>query len=85
MPVCTRLRRWNRHAVFVGLALERLNEAPISQIVITDTIANGARLAPLEHKLHCLTVSRLLGEAIHRIHHDMSISALFHRGAGTKR
>ncbi|MCI0364777.1 MAG: ribose-phosphate pyrophosphokinase [Phycisphaerales bacterium] len=73
------------HAVLVGLAMERLNEAPISKIVITDTIPNGQRLAPITHKLIRLTVARLFGEAIHRIHHDMSVSALFRRGADTKR
>src|SRR5688572_26769944 len=73
------------HAVLVGLAMERLNEAPISKIVITDTIPNGQRMAPVAHKLIRLTVARLFGEAIHRIHHDMSVSALFRRGADTKR
>jgi ribose-phosphate pyrophosphokinase len=73
------------HAVLVGLAVERLNEAPISQVVVTDTIPDGQRLEPLHHKLRRLTVARLLGEAIHRIHHDMSVSALFRRSAGSKR
>jgi ribose-phosphate pyrophosphokinase len=73
------------HAVLVGLAMERLNESPISQVVVTDTIPNGQRTAPIAHKLVRLTVARLLGEAIHRIHHDMSVSALFRRGADVKR
>jgi ribose-phosphate pyrophosphokinase len=68
------------HAVLVGLAMDRLNSAPISRVIITDTIPNGERLGPIEHKLQVLTVSRLLGEAVHRIHHDMSVSALFRRG-----
>ncbi len=83
---------WPRrtHAVLVGLAMERLSEAPISRVIVTDTIPNGRRLAPIAHKLHRLTVARLLGEAIHRIHHDMSVSALFRRAQepsddGTKR
>ena len=73
------------HAVLVGLAMERLSEAPISQIIVTDSIPNGQRLAPIAHKLTRLTVAKLLGEAVHRIHHDMSISALFRRGADVKR
>lgn len=67
------------HAVMVGLALQRLNEAPIQQVVVTDTIPNGQRLEPISHKLHTLSVAKLLGEAVHRIHHDMSVSALFGR------
>ena len=73
------------HGVLVGLALERLMEAPIEQVLITDTIANGDRLASLEPKLHRLSVAPLLGEAVHRIHHDMSVSSLFQLAAGTKR
>jgi ribose-phosphate pyrophosphokinase len=73
------------HAVLVGLAMERINDAPISRVVVTDTIPNGTRTAPIEHKLVRLTVTKLLGEAVHRIHHDMSVSALFRRGADTKR
>jgi len=73
------------HPVMVGLALERLNEAPIDRIIVTDTIPDGARLAAIDHKLTRLTVSKLLGEAVHRIHHDMSVSALFRRAGQTKR
>lgn len=69
------------HPVMVGMALERLNESPISEVIVTDTIPNGERLAPIKHKLKQLTVARLLGEAVHRIHHDMSVSALFRRSA----
>jgi ribose-phosphate pyrophosphokinase len=68
------------HPVLVGLATERLNSAPIDRLVITDTIPNGDRFAPIRHKLVQLTVAHLLGEAVHRIHHDMSVSALFRRG-----
>jgi ribose-phosphate pyrophosphokinase len=73
------------HAVLVGLAMERLNESPIKQIIVTDSIPNGQRTAAINHKLTRLTVAKLLGEAVHRIHHDMSISALFRRGADVKR
>ncbi|HWB19813.1 MAG TPA: ribose-phosphate pyrophosphokinase, partial [Phycisphaerales bacterium] len=65
------------HPVMVGLAVERLVEAPISRIIITDTIPANHRLAPLASKLHTLSVAKLLGEAVYRIHHDLSISALF--------
>ncbi len=73
------------HAVLVGLAMERLAQSPISKLVVTDTIPGGARLQPLAHKIQTLSVARLLGEAIHRIHHDQSVSAMFRSGIGTKR
>jgi len=73
------------HPVMVGLAMQRIMESPISRVVITDTIPNGERLRPIEPKVITLSVARLLGEAVHRIHHDMSISALFSDLGGTKR
>jgi ribose-phosphate pyrophosphokinase len=73
------------HPVLCGLAMDRLAEAPIERIVVTDTIPDRGRLDPIRHKLAELTVAPLLGEAIYRIHHDMSISALFQRGTGVKR
>jgi ribose-phosphate pyrophosphokinase len=65
------------HGVLVGLAMERLAEAPISQVVITDTIPAGTRCGPIEDKLVELSVSELLGQAVHNIHHNRSVSGLF--------
>jgi len=73
------------HPVLVGLAMERLAEAPIDSIVVTDTIPGGDRYKPIESKIVQLSVGPLLGDAIHRIHHNLSVSALFRQGAGTKR
>jgi ribose-phosphate pyrophosphokinase len=74
------------HPVLVGLAMERLAEAPIERVVVTNTIPGGARYDPIREKIVELCVSKLLGDAIHRIHHNQSVSALFKSGGGgTKR
>lgn len=73
------------HPVLVGLAMERLQEAPIRRIVTSDTIPCGPRCEKISEKLVVLSVAELLGKAIHRIHHDQSVSALFHRGTSGKR
>ncbi len=73
------------HPVLVGLAMERLEDAPISQIIVTDTIPCGSRCAPIQDKLVELSVAELLGEAMHRIHHNMSLSSLFRPDGGSKR
>ena len=74
------------HAVLVGLAMKRLGEAPIAQIIVTDTIPDGQRLEPIRDKLAVLTVAKLLGDAVDRIHHNRSVSELFRGGADeTKR
>ena len=45
----------------------------------------GERCARLQDKLVQLSVAKLLGEALHRIHHNKSISALFQKGVTSKR
>ncbi|MFA9479055.1 ribose-phosphate diphosphokinase [Phycisphaerales bacterium AB-hyl4] len=73
------------HPVLVGLAMERLSDAPISRVVVTDTIPCGARCSPIQDKLVELPVASLLGEAMHRIHHNQSVSSLFRPDGGGKR
>jgi len=73
------------HPVLVGAAVQRLAEAPISRVVVTNTIPVTSRVDPIRDKLHVLCVGGLLAEAIYRIHHNLSVSALFKRTAGAKR
>ena len=73
------------HPVLVGLAMERLAEAPISRVVCCDTIPCGDRCHPIADKLVELSVAELFGEAIHRIHHNMSVSSLFRQDGSGKR
>jgi ribose-phosphate pyrophosphokinase len=73
------------HGLIVGPAVERIINSPISEIIITDTIAPDSRLDDLGDTLHVLSVARFLGEAVHRIHHHMSISSLFNHGEGPKK
>lgn len=64
------------HPVFSGAALQRLQDSAVSQIICLDTI-------PIQQdasyeKLTVLSSSRLIGEAIRRIHLNESVSELFH-------
>lgn len=63
------------HGLFCGPAIERLRAAPIDQIAVTDSIP----LPPNKQldKLTVLSISRLLANAIERIHFDRSVSELF--------
>lgn len=73
------------HPVLCGSAMERLAGSPISRLVVTNTIPLGERAAPIRDRLVELCVGGLLGEAIHRIHNNQSVSALFGPAAGVKR
>jgi len=65
------------HGVLCGPAAERLSEAPITEVVVTDTIPVTDDKIKAVGKLKVLTVADLMGEAIHRIHNDESVSSLF--------
>jgi ribose-phosphate pyrophosphokinase len=73
------------HPVLVGPAIDRLIASPISEIIVTNTIPLSDRAKRLEGKLVELCLGELLGNAIHNIHHDQSVSALLRNAAGAKR
>lgn len=63
------------HALLTGRAVERLAEAPIRQVIVTNTIpvAAGKRIG----KLQVLSVGRLLADTILATHQEGSVSQLF--------
>ncbi|MCL2700753.1 MAG: ribose-phosphate pyrophosphokinase [Phycisphaerae bacterium] len=65
------------HPVLCGPAIERLREAPIDELVVTDTIAVEQEKLDALPNLRVLSVAELIGEAIHRIHNNESVSNLF--------
>jgi ribose-phosphate pyrophosphokinase len=64
------------HAVLSGPAIKRIEDSPLQEVIVTDTIPLSAEAQACK-KISQLTVARLLGEAIKRIHHGDSISSLF--------
>jgi ribose-phosphate pyrophosphokinase len=63
------------HALLSGPAVERLCDAPIAEVAVTDTIA-----IPPERRfetLKILSVGELLSKAIRHIHSEQSVSSLF--------
>ncbi len=64
------------HPVFSGPALERLAEAPIDEVIVSNSIPLRPAAEDVP-KITQLSVARLLGEAIGRIHDDMSVSEMF--------
>jgi ribose-phosphate pyrophosphokinase len=63
------------HGLLCGPALSRIQKSPITSVVVTDSIMlNRDQLIP---QIRVLSVAPLLAEAIKRIHHDQSVSALF--------
>src|SRR3954447_27062535 len=65
------------HGVLSGPAIERLEAAPIDQVIITNTIPLTTEKAKCCKKVKQLSVARLLGQAIRSIHEETSVSSLF--------
>jgi ribose-phosphate pyrophosphokinase len=65
------------HGILCGPAIENLRKAPIDEVVVTDTIPVGEDKVAALPNLKVLSVAKLIGEAIHRIHNYESVSSLF--------
>jgi ribose-phosphate pyrophosphokinase len=64
------------HGVLSGPAIERIEAAPLEQLVVTNTIPLDGEREKCK-KIKCLSVARLLGQAIRSIHEETSVSSLF--------
>jgi ribose-phosphate pyrophosphokinase len=64
------------HGVLSGPAIERNEAAPLEQLVVTNTIPLDGEREKCK-KIKCLSVARLLGQAIRSIHEETSVSSLF--------
>ncbi|GMV13024.1 MAG: ribose-phosphate pyrophosphokinase [Polyangiaceae bacterium] len=64
------------HGVFSGPAIQRIQESALKEVVVTNSIAPSEEARACE-KIKVLSIGRLLGEAIRRIHNSDSVSSLF--------
>ncbi len=64
------------HGVLSGPALERLEQSPLEQVLVTNTTPLEEKLKRCS-KLRPFSVAELLGQAIVRIHQNSSVSSLF--------
>ena len=64
------------HAVLSGHAIERIENSPLSKLIVTDSIPlTPAKLA--SGRIVVLTIGGLLGRAIKNIHEETSVTSLF--------
>jgi ribose-phosphate pyrophosphokinase len=63
------------HALLSGKAIERLNAAPLRELIVTDTIPFRDQLGV--KNLRILSVAPIFAQAIRMIHDERSISTLF--------
>eukprot|EP01064_Diplonema_japonicum_P025172 TRINITY_DN361_c0_g4_i3.p1 TRINITY_DN361_c0_g4~~TRINITY_DN361_c0_g4_i3.p1 ORF type:complete len:635 (+),score=178.66 TRINITY_DN361_c0_g4_i3:75-1907(+) len=63
------------HGVFAGQAVERLDNAPIEEVVVTDTICQDDLMSSFA-KLRVIPVAPLLAECVDRIHSEASLGGM---------
>ena len=63
------------HPVLSGDAIDKINKSPLKELVVTNTIT-FKRPMPTD-KVRVLSVGSLIGEAIRRVYHKESLSAIF--------
>jgi len=64
------------HGVLSGPAVQRIEESPLEEVVVTNSVL-ASEEARASKKIKFLSIGRLLGEAIRRIHNSDSVSSLF--------
>ena len=64
------------HGVLSGPAIDRIENSPLDQLIVTNTIPLGNNAQQCK-KIVVLSVARLLGQAIRSIHEETSVSSLF--------
>src|SRR5574344_205886 len=62
------------HGILSGPALQRLEDAPVEEVIITNSIPMDREIPA---KFTQLSIAPILGEAISRIHDNESVSSLF--------
>ena len=64
------------HGVLSGPAVQRIQDSPLDEVVVTNSIPLSDE-ARASKKIRTVSIARLLGEAIRRIHNSDSVSSLF--------
>jgi ribose-phosphate pyrophosphokinase len=64
------------HPVLSGPAIKRIDESPLAELVVTDTVPLREEAKNCE-TLHVVSIAPLLSEAIRRINNEESVSSLF--------
>lgn len=65
------------HGVLSGPAVDRIEDSPLCEVVVTDTIPLDDAKKSRSSKISVISVAPLLASAITRIHRDDSVSELF--------
>lgn len=66
------------HPLLSGPAIQRINESPIDEVVVTDSIPHDAAALKAQcPKIRVLSVAELLAKAIRLIHEEQSLGPLF--------
>jgi len=69
------------HGVLSGGAVARVSASPLEELVMTDSI-QATEAVRVAQNIRQISIAPLLGEAMHRISEERSVSSLFHYPSG---
>jgi ribose-phosphate pyrophosphokinase len=64
------------HPVLSGPAIERIEQSPLREVIVTDTVPLHDKARACE-RIKVLSIAGLLSEAVRRIYYNDSVSSLF--------
>ena len=65
------------HPILTPPAMERINHSVIKEVLVTNTVPLRPEVQGHSDKIQVVSIAPLLGEAIVRIHENLSVSRLF--------
>ena len=64
------------HGVLSGSAVSNISNSPLTSLVTTDSI-KATEAVRISSKIRQISIAPIIGEAIHRVHMEQSVSSLF--------
>ncbi len=65
------------HGILSGPAYERLEEAPLEEVLVTDAVPLDPERSKACHKIHLLSLADEFARAIHNVYTEQSVSGMF--------
>lgn len=67
------------HGILSGSAVERIEESPLKEVILSDTIPSVYEKAKLSSKISVVSVTKLLAQVIDSVYNNLSIGEIFNK------
>lgn len=67
------------HGILSGTAVERIEESPLQEVILSDTIPSVYEKAKLSSKISVVSVTKLFAQVIDSVYNNLSIGEIFNK------